>query len=368
LRALFSEENQQRNFIPGACRKIPAMATIVEPAKQRTSFGSFLQKKHLFCIPFGACKLMQDLRFDGQAVIVTGAARGLGLSYARLLASRGAQVVINDLGVALDGTGASDGPAREAAEQIRSAGGQAVAEASDVATEEGAQAVVEACLRKWGRVDAVINNAGNFLGQRPLQDIKFGDYANLWRVHMGSTYHVCRAVMPHLQSAGAGRIVNSSSNQALDGAPNSPDYSAAKGAVMGFTLSLAAALRGSNIRVNLIGPGAYTRMVSVDNRSPEFTRKLETGLHADLAAPAAVWLCHPDCQSHGGIFEAYGGRFTRVVIGELPGFWDFNPTLESVAGGFENLVADLPLWQAENASAMAWRVLTEAQSLRKQRA
>lgn len=303
---------------------------------------------------------MPELRFDGQAVIVTGAGRGLGLCYARLLASRGAQLVINDLGVALDGSGGSDGPAREAVEQIRKLGGQAVADASDVATEEGAQAVVEACLRAWGRVDAVINNAGNFLTQRPLQDIGFEDYANLWRVHMGSTYYVCHAVLPHFQRAGFGRIVNSSSNQALYGAPRSPDYAAAKGAVMAFTLSLAAATRGTNIGVNLIGPGAYTRMVSVDLRSPEFTRKLETGLDATLAAPAAVWLCHPDCTSHGEVYEAYGGRFTRVVIGELPGFWDFSPTLESVASGFEGLVSDLPLWQAPDAASMAFRVLTQA--------
>jgi 3-hydroxyacyl-CoA dehydrogenase/3a,7a,12a-trihydroxy-5b-cholest-24-enoyl-CoA hydratase len=307
---------------------------------------------------------MQELRFDGQAVIVTGAARGLGLSYARLLAARGANVVINDLGVAMDGTGGSDGPAREAAEQICSAGGNAIAEASDVATEAGAHAVVECCMRAWGRVDAVINNAGNFLGQRPLQNVTFDDFANLWRVHMGSTYYMCRAVLPFFHNAGAGRIVNSSSNQALYGAPGSADYAAAKGAVMAFTLSLAAATRGSNVRVNLIGPGAYTRMVSVDVRSAEFTRKLEIGLAAELAAPAAVWLCHPDCQSHGEVFEAYGGRFTRVVIGELPGFWDFKPTLESVASGFQSLPADLPLWQAADAAGMAWRVLTEAEAHR----
>jgi 3-hydroxyacyl-CoA dehydrogenase/3a,7a,12a-trihydroxy-5b-cholest-24-enoyl-CoA hydratase len=264
----------------------------------------------------------------------------------------------------LDGTGGSEAPAREAAEQIRREGGEAVADASDVATEAGAQAVVQTCLRAWGRVDAVINNAGNFLGQRPVQDIKFDDLLALWRVHMGSTYYVCQAVLPHFQRAGGGRIVNSSSNQALYGGPGSADYAAAKGAVMAFTLSLAAATRDSNIRVNLISPGAYTRMVSGDVRSAEFTRKLETGLDAALAAPAAAWLCHPDCRSHGEIIEAYAGRFTRAVIGELPGFWDFHPTLESVARGLEALVVDAPLWQADNAAGMAWRVLTEAESRR----
>jgi NAD(P)-dependent dehydrogenase (short-subunit alcohol dehydrogenase family) len=300
------------------------------------------------------------LRFDGQAIIITGAARGLGLAYARLLAERGARLVINDLGVDLDGSGGSEAPARLAAEEIQKAGGHATADASDIASEEGAQRVVEACLRAWGRVDAVINNAGNFLGQRPLQEATFDDFANLWRVHLGGTLHVCRAVLPHFHRAGNGRIVNTSSNQALYGAPFSADYAAAKGAVMGYSLSLAAATRGTGIRVNVLSPGAFTRMVSGDVRSVEATRLLEAGLGAAVAAPAAVWLCHPDCKSHGEIIEAYAGRFSRAVIGELPGFWDFNPTPESVADGFQSLAADLPLWQSPDAASMAFRVLSEA--------
>jgi 3-hydroxyacyl-CoA dehydrogenase/3a,7a,12a-trihydroxy-5b-cholest-24-enoyl-CoA hydratase len=303
---------------------------------------------------------MSELRFDGQAIIITGGARGLGLAYARLLAARGARLVINDLGVALDGSGRSEAPSVRAAEEIRQAGGHAIAESSDIATEAGAQGVVEVCLRAWGRLDAVINNAGNFLGQRPLQDATLEDFANLWRVHLGGTLHVCRFVLPYFQSTGNGRIVNTSSNQALYGAPLSADYAAAKGAVMGYTLSLAAATRGSGIRVNLLSPGAFTRMVSGDVRSAEATRMLETGLGADVAAPAAAWLCHPACQSHGEIIEAYAGRFSRAVIGELPGFWDFQPTPESVAKGFESLVTDLPIWQSNDAASMAFRVLSEA--------
>jgi 3-hydroxyacyl-CoA dehydrogenase/3a,7a,12a-trihydroxy-5b-cholest-24-enoyl-CoA hydratase len=308
--------------------------------------------------------IMPELRFDGQAIIVTGGARGLGLAYARLLAARGAHLVINDLGVAMDGSGRSDAPALRAAAEIEKAGGHAIADASDIATEGGAQSVVEACLRAWGRVDAVINNAGNFLGQRPLQDAVLDDFARLWRVHLGGTLHVCRSVLPHFQRAGSGRIVNTTSNQALYGAPLSADYAAAKGAVMGYTLSLAAATRGTGIRVNLFSPGAFTRMVSGDVRSAEATRMLEAGLGADLAAPAAAWLCHPTCESHGEIIEAYAGRFSRAVIGELPGFWDFTPTPDSVANGFRSLVADLPIWQAPDASSMAFRVLSEAPAQR----
>lgn len=300
------------------------------------------------------------LRFDGQAIIITGGARGLGLAYARLLAARGARLVINDLGVALDGSGRSEIPARQAAEEIQEAGGQAIADASDIATEDGAHDAVAACLRAWGRVDSVINNAGNFLGQRPVQEATFDDFANLWRVHLGGTLHVCRAVLPYFHRAGNGRIVNTSSNQALYGAPLSADYAAAKGAVMGYTLSLAAATRDTGIRVNLLSPGAFTRMVSGDVRSAEATRLLEAGLGAAVAAPAAAWLCHPDCTSHGEIIEAYAGRFSRAVIGELPGFWDFHPTPESVAQGFDSLSAVLPLWQSKDAASMAFRVLSEA--------
>lgn len=303
---------------------------------------------------------MPELRFDGQAIIITGGARGLGLAYARLLAARGARLVINDLGVALDGSGGSEAPAHQAADEIRGAGGYAIADASDIATEAGAQHVVEACLRAWGSVDAVINNAGNFLGQRPLQEANFDDFANLWRVHLGGTLHVCMAVLPHFHRAGSGRIVNTSSNQALYGAPLSADYAAAKGAVMGYTLSLAAATRGTGIGVNILSPGAFTRMVSGDARSAEAARMLESGLGAALAAPAAVWLCHPACKSHGEIIEAYAGRFSRAVIGELPGFWDFDPSPESVARGLMSLVADLPVWQSQDAASMAFRVLSEA--------
>jgi 3-hydroxyacyl-CoA dehydrogenase/3a,7a,12a-trihydroxy-5b-cholest-24-enoyl-CoA hydratase len=308
--------------------------------------------------------IMPALSFDGQAIIITGAARGLGLAYARLLAARGARLLINDLGVAMDGSGGSEAPVLAAAEEIRNAGGDAIADASDIAEEEGAHRVVDACLRAWGRVDAVINNAGNFLGQRPLQEASFDDFANLWRVHLGGTLRMCRAVLPHFHRAGNGRIVNTSSNQALYGAPLSADYAAAKGAVMGYTLSLAAATRGTGIRVNLLSPGAFTRMVSGDVRGAEATRMLEAGLGADVAAPAAAWLCHPDCKSHGEIIEAYAGRFSRAVIGELPGFWDFEPTPESVARGLQSLDTDLPLWKSPDAASMAFRVLSEASAHR----
>ena len=305
-----------------------------------------------------------ELRLDGQAVIVTGAARGLGLAYARLLAARGARLVINDLGVERDGTGGSASLAEAAAQEIRRAGGRAIADASDIATQPGAQTLVEACLRAWGRVDAVINNAGNFLGLRPFAETILDDFASVWRVHLGGTYHVCQAVLPHFIRAGSGRLVNSCSIQGMYGAATSADYAAAKGAVMALTLSLAAATRGSAIRVNAISPGGFTRMVSGDARSAELMRLVEAGMDSALAAPAAVWLCHPTCQSHGEIIEAFAGRFSRAVIGAWPGFWDFAPTPESVARGFAAMPTETPLWQSPDSASMAQRVLAEAAARR----
>ncbi len=307
---------------------------------------------------------MPELRMDGRAVIITGGARGLGFAYARLLAARGALLLINDLGVARDGTGGSAAPAEEAAEEIRRAGGQAIANASDVATQQGAQAMVEACLRAWGRVDAVINNAGNFLGLRPFLDTTLDNFASVWRIHLGGTFHVCQAVLPHFTRAGTGHLLNSCSIQGMYGAATSADYAAAKGAVMALTLSLAAATRDSAIRVNAISPGGFTRMVSGDARDAALMRLVETSMDPALAAPAAVWLCHPTCQLHGEIIEAFAGRFSRAVIGTLPGFWDFDPSPESVANGLAALTAATQLWHAPDSAGMAQRVLAEAAARR----
>jgi 3-hydroxyacyl-CoA dehydrogenase/3a,7a,12a-trihydroxy-5b-cholest-24-enoyl-CoA hydratase len=310
---------------------------------------------------------METLSLQGRVILITGAARGLGRCYADLLAARGARIVVNDLGVARDGGEASPAPAQEAARAICDAGGDAVADASDIALPQGAQTLIETALRRWGRIDSVINNAGIFLGQRSFLETTLEDFHQLWRVHVGGTYNVCRAALPYLVAQGHGNIVNSCSIQGLYGAATSADYAAAKGAVQALTLSLAASTRDTAVRVNAISPGGFTRMVSGEARGEEITSLLQAALDPALAAPVAAWLCHPDCTAHGQIFQAYAGRVSRTVIGELPGFWNLDLTMEQVAAQMHQLSADGPLLTSPDSATMAQRVVTEAVRRRAER-
>lgn len=304
--------------------------------------------------------MTEMLRFDDQVVIVTGAGRGIGQGYARALAARGANVVVNDLGVAPDGSEPSDRPADDTVETIRMAGGIAIADHSDIVEESGAEALVACALAAWGRVDAVINNAGIFIDMRPFLETTLDEFARVWRVHLGGTYNVCKAILPHFLAADAGRIVNSCSVRGLYGAAASADYASAKGAVQALTLSLASSVAGTGIAVNAISPGGFTRMVSGGVRDAELTTMLEAHLPSELASPVALWLCHPSCAINGRILQAYAGRVSETVIGERPGFWDFGLTPESVATGMMTVAEQTDLITAADSATMVHQVLQEA--------
>ena len=279
------------------------------------------------------------LRFDGRTAIVTGAGRGMGRAHALLLAARGANVVVNDLGGAMDGTGADAGPAQQVVEEIRAAGGQAVAETSSVATPEGAEAIVAKAVEAFGGVDIVVNNAG-ILTPHNFPDTGVEDLERNLAVHLGGTFNVTRAAWPQLVKSSAPRVVLTTSC-ALFGSPFLIAYGAAKGGLYGLGRNLAAAGAEHGIRVNLIAPYAKTRMadpdidvnegarteVAAEDEGPTvFDRLLPENISAVVA-----YLAHESCELTGEVLSCGGGRVARIFLAETQGFGAAGVTPEDIA-------------------------------------
>jgi NAD(P)-dependent dehydrogenase (short-subunit alcohol dehydrogenase family) len=262
-----------------------------------------------------------DLRFDGRVAVVTGAGRGLGRAYARLLAERGASVVVNDLGGAVDGTGADAAPAAAVVAEIEAAGGHAVADTSDVATEDGAAALVHRAMERLGRVDVLVANAG-IMRWGGFPDVGLDDLDRHLAVHLGGSFHTARAAWPHLVGQGYGRIVLTTSTGVL-GLRDNTAYATAKGAVLALARNLAIAGAEHDIKVNCIAPAASTRMA----------RGSGLELPEDHAAPMVACLAHESCPVSGEIYTAGAGRFARLFIASTPGYVhaDGTPTPEDVA-------------------------------------
>ncbi len=291
---------------------------------------------------------MSGYRFDERVAVVTGAGRGIGRAYARLLAERGARVVVNDLGASTGGSGSDAGPASEAVDEIVAAGGTAVADTHDVSTVEGASALVATAIERFGRIDALVNNAG-IVRWAGMPEVDADNLARHLAVHVGGSFNTARAAWPHMVEQGYGRIVNTTS-AGLFGLPNNTSYATAKGAVIGLTRSLTVAGAAHDIRVNCIAPGAMTRMAGPggEDASPEMS--------PDLVAPMVALLAHEECPVSGEIYAAGFGRFARIFIAMTPGYVHDGPapTIEDVADNWAAInddpgyviPADLPDWSA----------------------
>src|SRR6478752_2003810 len=270
---------------------------------------------------------MDGFGFEGRVAVVTGAGRGIGRAHARLLGELGASVVVNDLGGSISGGGADAGPASEVVDEIVAAGGVAVADAHDVSNEDGARALVATAVEQFGRIDAVVNNAGIIRWMR-FPDADADNIDSHLAVHLGGSFHTARAAWPHFVEQGYGRIVNTTSS-GMFGLPNNVGYATAKAAVVGLTRSIATAGAQHGIRCNLVAPAAYTRMAgAVDEDSA-----MAQAMAPELVAPMVAFLAHESCPVTGEIYAAGAGRFARIFFAQSRGYVHAGPaaTIEDVA-------------------------------------
>ncbi|MCB2077957.1 MAG: SDR family NAD(P)-dependent oxidoreductase [Novosphingobium sp.] len=272
---------------------------------------------------------MSERRFDGRVAVITGSGRGLGFEYARLLAGKGAKIVINDNGSSLDGSGGDVSVAQQAVDRIVADGGEAIACTESVATPEGGEAIVQAALDQWGRIDILIHNAGNTRFDDFI-DISTEAFRSVVDVHLLGAFHVTRPAFPHMVKAGYGRVVLTGSIGGLYTMPRTVPYAVAKSGMIGLNNTIAIEGGDHGIRSNIILPGAVTRMAEGLDTSqyPPMT--------PDMVAPVVGYLAHEDCAVTAELYVAMSGRVARAYVAETHGAFRPEWTIDDVA---ENLDA-----------------------------
>jgi NAD(P)-dependent dehydrogenase (short-subunit alcohol dehydrogenase family) len=291
-----------------------------------------------------------DMRFDEQVAVITGAGGGLGKQYALLLASRGTRVVVNDTGGSVTGTGSDVDAANAAADEIRRQGGEAVADTNSVTSPQGGQAIIDTAMRSWGRVDIVINNAG-IVRDAPFEGMTADRLEPLLDVHLKGAFYVTGPAWKVMREQRYGRILNTCSAAGILGAERMSNYGAAKTGLIGLTRVLAAEGAGHDIKVNAIAPIAYTRMLAhsidgatgqaadpsaqalLDDLAAQYLQKLDPG----LVAPVAAFLTHRDCPVSGEIYTVGAGHVARFFIGRTKGFYSPALSVEDVRDHFAEI-------------------------------
>lgn len=278
------------------------------------------------------------IRFDGRAVLVTGAGRGLGRAHALLLAERGAKVVVADNGAAMDGDDASTAPAQAVVEEIRGAGGEACACTADIATEAGSNQAVETCLAAFGRIDAILHNASTVPDNAPVAQMSSHDLELVMRVNGFAGLWMARAAWPHMAAQGYGRIVLMSSAGIYGSEGNAP-YAAAKAAVIGVMRCLALEGAKDGVLVNLVAPAALTRMTE---RLPasDYADWFSRTMRPEKVSAGVAYLLSEAATVSGEMFHIGGGRIARLRLAESEGVLLPGEAIEDVREAMPAVLAD----------------------------
>ncbi|MFA5122107.1 SDR family NAD(P)-dependent oxidoreductase [Zavarzinia sp.] len=272
-----------------------------------------------------------SIRFDNRVAIVTGAGGGLGRSHALALAARGAKVVVNDLGGAVDGSGSSAGAAQRVVDEIKAAGGEAVADTNSVSTPETAAALVQTAIDAYGKLDIVINNAG-ILRDKSFSKVELADFKLVVEVHLMGSVYVTKAAWPHLMAGNYGRVVMTSSASGLYGNFGQANYGSAKLGLVGLMNTLKLEGQKHDIRVNTIAPVAATRMT--ENLLPP---AILEGLKPELVTSGVLHLVQEN-SPNGVILEAGAGYYSLVQIVEGTGVkLGHEATAEDVAAAWDKI-------------------------------
>jgi NAD(P)-dependent dehydrogenase (short-subunit alcohol dehydrogenase family) len=279
-----------------------------------------------------------EVRFDGRAILVTGAGRGLGRAHALLLASRGARVVVGDNGAAMDGEDPSSAPAQAVAAEIHAAGGEAVACAADISTEAGAEAAVQASLDAFGRIDGILHNASSVPDNAGIERTSTRDLDLVMRVNAYAAHWMTRAAWPHMLRQGYGRILYMTSAGIYGSEGNAP-YAAAKAAVIGVMRCVALEGAPHNILVNVVAPAALTRMTE---RLPasDYAAWFSDTMQPQKVSPGVAWLMSEGCPVHGEMFHMGGGRISRLRLAESRGVLVPGQTIEDARDALPQVLAE----------------------------
>lgn len=277
------------------------------------------------------------MRFDGRVALVTGAGTGMGRVHAEFLASRGARVVVSDVGAATDGTGADAGRAQQVVDAITNAGGEASAWVADLLNDEGARGAVRHAVERFGRLDILVHNAGIALSG-PFMEETAERMDRLLGVNSRAACIMAREAWPVMARQGHGRIVLIGST-AMYGMGGSTHYSTAKASYLGLTRSLAEEGEPLGIKVNLVCPAAATRLVDTMEES-ELKQWIFDNLKPELVTPIVAYLGHDNCAVSGECFSTAGGRLAKVVIGETRGIVDPELTLDKIPNLLDRVMSE----------------------------